>query len=400
MEKRIKLFVFASYGIGFFLGFESGGFQLVLLQIARFYDLNNVEMGALVTAQLSAITVGPLLFGWVADRVGKKIILMISMPIFAFGCFGAALSTSAMIFASSVFVAGLGYSVSECISSSALSDSFPGQESRYLNMMQCVFCLGAVVSPQIFSRLISAGFVSWHAVFLISGLGFALVYPILCLSKCRQDTGLKLNSPTKGQLQIQREVKPSFRVFSPFMIVLVVTMVSYVAIEMGIAFFVDALFVTEYSNSELGAYAISGFWLAMTIFRFVFAFTNVKMRAMVLMGFSASCLIMVVLVLLRNQWFLLALFIMLGAVLAPVWPMIVGMGTSTYRERSGTVASILSAAGGLGGTIMPVLIGWVSERVGFYGGFWLFAAVSAVGFLVMWYGGKWQKVPGEFSAGP
>ena len=61
MNKRLTAFVLVAYGIGFFLGFESGGFQLVLLQIARFYNLNNVEMGSLVTAELSAITLGPLL---------------------------------------------------------------------------------------------------------------------------------------------------------------------------------------------------------------------------------------------------------------------------------------------------------------------------------------------------
>jgi dipeptide/tripeptide permease len=35
-----------------------------------------------------------------------------------------------------------------------------------------------------------------------------------------------------------------------------------------------------------------------------------------------------------------------------------------------------------------VLIGWISVRTGFYGGFQLLAAVSAIGFLVMWFGKK------------
>ena len=112
---------------------------------------------------------------------------------------------------------------------------------------------------------------------------------------------------------------------------------------------------------------------------------------MVLIGFSVSCLLIVIMILFRNQWFLVGVFVLLGAAMAPVWPMILGMGTSSYRERSGTVASILYAAGGLGGTAIPVLIGWVSERAGFYGGFWLLAAAAAIGFLVMWFGGKLYK---------
>jgi fucose permease len=85
-----------------------------------------------------------------------------------------------------------------------------------------------------------------------------------------------------------------------------------------------------------------------------------------------------------NYWILMGIFIMLGVVLAPAWPMIVGIGTSSYRERSGTVASVLSASSGLGGAVIPVLIGWVSEKAGFYGGFWLLVAASAIGFFIIW----------------
>ena len=393
MDKRNNLFIIVASCITFFLGFESGGFQLVLLQVSRYYNLNNVEMGALVTAQLSAITVGPLVFGWLADRIGKKIILMISMPFFAVGCIGAAFSTSALIFAVFIFVTGIGYGASECIGSSAISDSFPGQESKYLNIMQCAFCLGAVLSPQIFSRLISAGLVTWRMVFLIAGFGFVFIFPLLCLTGTKQsgDSAKRPNPPQAENGETPGTAKTALKILSPLLIILFIAMLCNVAIEVGIAFFADTLFVTEYSNTILGAYAISGFWLAMTVSRIIFAFTKIKMRDMILIGFSSSCLLMIALLLNRNQWFLLGIFILLGAAMAPIWPMILGMGTSSYRERSGTVASILYAAGSLGGTAMPVLIGWTSERAGFYGGFGLLAVASAIGFLIMWLGGKQFK---------
>jgi len=379
MDKRLTLFIPVACGIMFFLGFEVGGFQLVLLQTAQFFKLNNVMMGILVASQFSAITVGPLLFGWTADRFGKKIILQIFAPLFAVGCFGASISQSVAAFVSFVFVLGIGNSVCESTGSSAISDSFPGKESKYMNIIQCCYCLGAVLSPQIFSRLASGGLVTWRAVFLVAGSGYVLLYPLLCLSRCKEptlaDSGAERASGMNG-----RAVP---RLACPFLFFLVAAMLTYVAVETGISFFANVIFVTEYSNTELGAYAISGFWLAMTVFRFVFALVKMKMRKMVLFGFSASCVLLILLLFFRNQWALMGLFILLGAVMAPVWPMIVAIGTSSFRERSATAASILTASGGLGGAVIPVLIGWVSEKGGFYGGFWLLVAASVIGFFAI-----------------
>jgi FHS family glucose/mannose:H+ symporter-like MFS transporter len=160
-------------------------------------------------------------------------------------------------------------------------------------------------------------------------------------------------------------------------------MLAYVAMETGIGYFVDSLFVWEFDNTELGAYAISGFWFAMALSRFVFAWLKMKPRTMVLLGFSASAALLVMMLLFKNQWLSLGVFMALGAMMGPVWPMILGIGTSSYQGISGTVASILTAAGGLGGALAPVLIGAAGEHWGLYGGFWLLAIIPLIAFLVM-----------------
>ena len=374
MNNRVMLFIPVTCGLAFFLGLQVGGFQLVLLQTAQTFQLDTIMMGGLVAAQFSAITLGPLFFGWAADRFGNKKILLICMPLFIVGCFGAAVSNTAMMFAGMVFIAGIGYSVTECISSSALSDSFPNRVSRYLNLMQCFFCLGAVASPLIFNILISAFLVSWRAVFFTAGGGYILLYPLLMLSRCE-----------KQHLPEESKAESPSRFFSVFLISLVAAMLIYVSMEMGVSFFADSMFAIEYSNTSLGAYAISGFWFSMMASRLVFALIKMKPQTMVMLGFFVCFLLFIILLLFRNQWVLLGVIILLGFVLGPVWPMLMGIGTSSYKQRSGTVASILAASGGLGGVISPVVIGFVAKHAGFYGSFWLFAAVSLFGFILMWF---------------
>jgi MFS family permease len=58
----------------------------------------------MVTSQYIAITIAPLLFGWIADRIGKKPILLLFMLIFASACFFTALSNSALFFIIGVFL--------------------------------------------------------------------------------------------------------------------------------------------------------------------------------------------------------------------------------------------------------------------------------------------------------
>ncbi|GHU64412.1 hypothetical protein FACS189447_01150 [Spirochaetia bacterium] len=265
--RRLNLLIPACYGLAFFLGAESGGFQLALLRIGEDFSLGPAMMGVLVAAQFAAITIAPLVSGRIADRIGKKPVLLFSMPLFSLGCFLTALSPSAPFFIAAIFITGAGYSISECIGSSALSDSFPGKESKYLNMMQCTFSLGAVVSPLFFRWLFSFGNFSWSSVFIIAGCGYVLLYPLMLLAGCRK---IVLATNEKAIRNVGKKKNPGFVFKSRFFIILLFCMLAYVAIETEAAFFADSLFVWEYGNAALGAYAISGFWLAMTISRFVF----------------------------------------------------------------------------------------------------------------------------------
>jgi fucose permease len=384
-EKRLRLLIPASYGLTFFLGFENGGFQLVLLSIVSDFVVSPAMMGVLVASQYTAITLAPLAFGWIADRIGKKPMLVLFMPVFVAGCFLTAVSGSVPVFLCGVFIIGVGYSVCECIGSSAVSDSFPGRENKYLNIMQCTFSFGAVVSPLFFNWLLSGGHFTWRLVFLLSGCGYVLLYPLVLLARCR-----KAEPPA---VQGRKPASLTLILRSSFFITLLFSMLAYVAMETGVAYFADSLFVWEHNNTELGAYAISAFWFSMGTSRFVFAWLKMKSRTMVLLGFSASTALFVLLLLFRDPWLILGVFAALGAMMGSIWPMIVGIGTSSYQEISGTVASILTAAGGFGGALAPVLIGAVAERWGLYAGFCLLALVSATGFFLMKIGEKQNRHP-------
>lgn len=377
---KLHLFVPLSCGIAFFLGIESGGFQFVLMHVADEYSLNVTMMGVLVAVQFIAITLSPLIFGWIADHIGKKSMLLVFMPLFTGGCLLTASSRTTAVFIVGIFFIGMGFSVCESIGSSALSDAFPGKENKYLNIMQCGFGLGAVICPLLLNRLLAAGLYTWRLVFLSAGCGYVLLYPLLIISRFRKLQVSGYGSPV---------LLPSL-FCTPYLPVLIFSMIAYGAIETGIAYFADSFFVFEYSDKQFGAYAIAGFWLAMSGSRFIFSWLKLKSRTVILLGFLILFSFFVLLLLTRIQWLHLGIFIIMGAVAGPVWPVIIGMGASLYQGKSGIITGILAASCGLGGTMIPVLIGVVTEYRGLYGGFFLLALVSIFGFLIM---KKWGNAP-------
>jgi fucose permease len=174
----------------------------------------------------------------------------------------------------------------------------------------------------------------------------------------------------------------------PLLWILIFAMISYLVMESGLAFFANSFFIWEYSSAILGAWSISVFWCAHTVSRLVFALVPVKSRRVVLMGFSVSVLFLVLLMIARNQWVSLTLFGILGFIMGPVWPMIVGMGAKNFPERSGTAVGFLTASGGLGGIFTPPLIGLISEYQGIHAGFAVLGLFAAAAFFALRFWGK------------
>jgi MFS family permease len=374
---RLRILVFTTCGITFFIGVEIGIFNLLFLRISENFGINVSNMGILVSILNIGYTIAPFIFGWVSDKIGKKKTLMIFMPVFSFGCFLAAFSNSLFFFITGIFVTGIGFNLSEIVSSAALSDTFPGKESRYLNFVQFTAGIGSMITPVFLNWFFNHYNIKYSFAFLIPGLGYLLLYPFMVLSECEE--------PKRDNNKSVQSFKPI--VLSSLFLSLFIAIAAYIAMEVGISYFIDSFMVKEFNNPVLGAWIISGFYFAIAFSRLFFSFTPITKRNMVLLGFSVSAIVLILIFFIRNQWFFTVSVICLGLMMGPVWPMLIASGMSSFQERSGTVASILSAGGSFGGVISPIIIGLIAGKAGFYASFLFVGIISATGFLLI----KFQK---------
>ena len=149
MNKKKAYLTIVCFALIFTLGFEAGGFQISLLSIMENAGVAASLSGVLVSGQYGAIVIMPLLMGGLADRKGKRKFLAIFCFVFAAGCFAmSTLRPFAALFLSA-FVIGTGYSVTESLATALLADAHGEKSSKYMNLSQCFFSFGAMISPQI-----------------------------------------------------------------------------------------------------------------------------------------------------------------------------------------------------------------------------------------------------------
>ena len=140
----------------FFYGFYLGGIQLVIADISAFFNMQITGIGILVAVpHLSSLLLPPLM-GSLADKIGKKWILVIFAGAFCVGNLLAGTSGQIGVYILGALMIGAGTSVCESVSSAVLSDCNPEESARYINISQCLLSAGAVLSPVLLQKLLLA----------------------------------------------------------------------------------------------------------------------------------------------------------------------------------------------------------------------------------------------------
>lgn len=374
MENRGRKFFPIACICSFFLGFESGGFQYSLLKIAAELDISGVQNGILVAAQYSAIMVMPVLFGRMADRVGKRSVLFFFCLVFCLGCLGISVFPGYLPALGSVFVIGAGYSVCESMSAAILADEGNGKSGRLLSYAQCLFSLGAVISPQ-FLRFVErvAGW-SWESLFLTCGAAF-LGVALLLRSRNPENDSLEEGISGVKESGERKRIEGRF-------LLLVFAMFVYGGMEVGISYYIDTYLRSVIQMPEKSADVISVFWLLMIPLRFINGLLYKWKRAILPACFLTAALTLLYLTFgSANVGGACLAFALLGGCLGPVWPILMSTGAESDRKNAGFLTGILSVGCGCGAVLLPVLLGYSVDHWGIRSGFLAIGVLSVCGGL-------------------
>ncbi|WP_321816946.1 MULTISPECIES: 3-(3-hydroxy-phenyl)propionate transporter MhpT [unclassified Paraburkholderia] len=147
-------------------------------RMAREFGLSVSQMGMAFSAGMVGLLPGAMIGGRLADRIGRKRVLLISM--IAFGVFSlitAQVSTFAMLLVARLCTGlGLGGAMPNLIALSSEAVS-PQRRNTAVSIMYCGMPLGGALAALI--GVMSVGDTAWRHIFYTGGLAPLLVAPLI-----------------------------------------------------------------------------------------------------------------------------------------------------------------------------------------------------------------------------
>jgi AAHS family 4-hydroxybenzoate transporter-like MFS transporter len=161
-------------------GFDTQAIGYVAPVIAKEWSLTKGAFGPVFSAGLFGLMIGALVFGPLADRVGRKKIIIFSTLAFGVGALATAFVHDVGTLLAIRFLTGLGLG-GVMPNAIAMTSEFNPQRRRatMVMIMFCGFSLGAALGGLLAAWLIPQ--FGWRSVFAVGGIAPLVMVPVLAL---------------------------------------------------------------------------------------------------------------------------------------------------------------------------------------------------------------------------
>jgi FHS family glucose/mannose:H+ symporter-like MFS transporter len=321
------------------------------------FGLSPAAAGTALSAHFAGALLGVLVAAFVRRRIADRAILGWSCLLMAAGAIGFGAAGKWPLALAGVFVLGLGFGGIDYGLNVMVASGFGRRGPAMLNILNAHFGLGAIAGPALLGAL---GTNRYPGVFLACAVICLLVIPPLLAVR---------DSPTAGPIAGSRTAVRG--VMAAFVALYIV----HVGIETGVGGWETTHLEALGHSAGAAAGATAGFWLAMTIGRFLVAPVSLRWRAQTIV--LAGCAGMTVCLLLAAVPPLAPYaYLGVGLAIAPIFP--TGLAWLHERIPGSPGADVwVIAASMIGGVACPPLLGGAFELTGAAAIPLLLAALSA-----------------------
>ena len=185
-------------------GFDVLAISFAAPGIANEWGIDKATLGVVLSMELFGMAVGSALIGNVADRIGRRPIILVCLSAMAAGMFGAAMATGITSLSATRLFTGLG--IGGMISTtSAMVAEYSNDRRRSLNVTLNIagYATGAILGGLGASALL-AGSGSWRSVFLFGAILSAAALPAVFLLMPESIESLIARRPAGALDQLNR----------------------------------------------------------------------------------------------------------------------------------------------------------------------------------------------------
>jgi MFS family permease len=308
------------------------GINPIMPNIAKSLNIPTQEVGLIMTTFLMPTTVGTLIFGALADRIGRKKVLIPSLLLFGVGGILCAIANNFHSLLEWRFLTGVGAASLESLELTLISDLYSGKMlTTAMGFNSAMIGIAATIYPLVGGVL---GELSWRYPFLLSILAFPVA---LLISK-------NLKVPTKqkntGNLNFSNYIKNTFNnIKNPQVFGLLFAVFSLFVIELGTFY----TYVPILAGTQLGASGVEiGIIICCQSLVFSFAASQVGFLAnqfsekkLIMLGFLLCGLSLLIMPAINNAWLLIIPSVIFGVSVALIFPplqaTLAGIAPEGYR---------------------------------------------------------------------
>jgi MFS family permease len=146
--------------------FDAMLYALVLTYVMRDLGMSKKTAGFLYTLTLLASGIGGLLFGFLADRIGRKRALMLSILTYSICSFASGLSTTVLMLAVFRFILGLGMGGEWNTGAALVAETWPGElRAKAIALVQSSWAIGYALAALVAGIVLR--YANWRIVFFV-----------------------------------------------------------------------------------------------------------------------------------------------------------------------------------------------------------------------------------------
>jgi MFS family permease len=137
---------------------------IALPEVSQSFHLSEVEAGSLFSVMMIVAAVTSAVAGRLADRIGRKTVLITGLSLLALGFGSAGLSNNRVLFFFFLALTGVGYGFTPPSLYAIMSDLLPDRRGLGASLVSVTYGIGGAIGAVLASRLMAA--FGWRAAFV------------------------------------------------------------------------------------------------------------------------------------------------------------------------------------------------------------------------------------------
>lgn len=372
--ERQYLFPYA----GMFLNFVLFGINVTLIGatmplILADFSWSYTTIGTVLAAGSIGYFFSTIICGFLIKKIGPRAVI----------CGGLFIGAASVFFFGSLpfiwlnlplnFLKGVGIGSVEVTVNYSVVRMERKNENHLMSVVHAAFSIGAVIGPIIIGSILAAG-AGWQTVFRLQGIftaGMALFSLTIPFSRLHP-----VNEGKAEKISLRR-------IMGPMLVFSFLTILLYVAVEIGISNWIAEYFTVSFPQTKIGsAFMVSLFWAGLLAGRLLLPFFA-KRIALPMQLISLSILTLVSLILsivASNPVPAATFFVLTGLGCSSIYPLVMTIAGQYFRDHQSFMLGVISSGGGIGAFLYPFVMGAIADAFGLTAGF---IFLIACGFLLI-----------------